>query len=721
MNPHQNTQVKTVQKLYICSHDRLNEQDDTSDFQVEFGTQVTDISEFCLRRAMVPLSSYTFNKDDDDRTFEASLLPTTTPKFVNNSGSTRYMNFINAVKKQNPAYPFGGFDEGEGIIVRKDSVFKQGTPETETNSIQLRIWNTWSEANGQSYIKTWPLGTNRYYTTIAADLYFFCQGTVYPEFYLRDLRIQTNWENFYLTNPQCQNQAGDKITWLNPDDDYDPGRDVFYFYNVGNNPQTTTSFNIGYYYWNPATNKYDTPMPRGSVENVIMSEINVKNPNGNKIYTFRPNSENCIYDKETISFLYGTFTTTTLITYLNANVPNARFGMTFSKTAVDAGDAAKGEKLVIATPPNTGYRRIESADSANKTLYRLGLQNAVGSSLYWDDTEPNANTVAIDLYLEYKAFSVPLNVGTTSWTQFLTDFQTAVNNKNSLASFNNVQMGLQYITPTSTSAFVPNTDYYAINMNSPDNNIYALGLEANSSTARNIYINSAVYNIISTLDTGLIPSIGYPFYPYSTSYTTPQNVVAWPVLANTTIYTVTFKTNVIYTMDTLLTDIQTMSTLIPALTFSIANDKLQVGNSAAVPYVLYNNERLGIYNPAGYVVIPPETSMIVSAELIDISSLNDVIYIGCNIYQDSTNSCNRYRNLTSSPNETRPVRNNLICSIWNNADIQFGKYISYTNDSDTWLRSNVKDLKGMHIYVYDSEFNIISLNSKAVHLEIDFR
>jgi hypothetical protein len=164
-----------------------------------------------------------------------------------------------------------------------------------------------------------------------------------------------------------------------------------------------------------------------------------------------------------------------------------------------------------------------------------------------------------------------------------------------------------------------------------------------------------------------------------------------------------------------------MTTLIPALTFSIANDKLQVGNSGSVPYVLYNNERLGIYNPAGYVVIPEETSIIVSAELIDISSLNDVIYIGTNIYQDSTNSCNRYRNLTSSPNETRPIRNNLICSIWNNADIQFGKYISYTNDSDTWLRSNVKDLKSMHIYVYDSEFNIISLNSKAVHLEIDFR
>lgn len=394
--------------------------------------------------------------------------------------------------------------------------------------------------------------------------------------------------------------------------------------------------------------------------------------------------------------------------------------MTFSKVAVDGGDAAKGEKLVIATPPNTGYRRIQISDSTKKTLYRLGLQNSVGAYSYWDDTEPNATNVAIDLYLEYQAFSVALNPGTTTWQQFLTAFQTAVNNKNTLSNIN-IQMGLQYVSPSSISTYVPNTTYYAININSTDNNIYLLGLEANSATARDIYINSAVYNITSSLDTSLVPSVGFPFYPYSLSYTTPQNVVAWPILANPTIYTVNFKTNVIYTIDTLLTDIQTMTTLIPALAFSIVNDKLQVGNSGAVPYVLYNNERLGIYNPAGYVVIPEETSMIVSNELIDISSLNDVIYIGCNIYQDSSNSCNRYRNLTSSPNESRPIRNNLICSIWNNADIQFGKYISYTNDSDTWLRSNVKDLKGLHVYVYDSEFNIIDLNKKAVHLEIDFR
>ena len=723
MNAHQNKSNYNVKKLMVCSHDRINEADDTSNFTVELSNQITDISEFCLRRAMVPLSSYTFNPDDDDRTFEASLAPSSQgPKFVNATGSTKYINFMNQIKKINPAFAYGGFDQDEGITVRKDSVFKQGYAPGTANSIQLRIWNSWSEANGQSYIKTWPLNYTRYYTTIAADLYFFCQGTVYPEFYLRDLRIQTNWENFYLNNPQCQNQAGDKITWLNPDDDYDPGRDVFYIYNVGNNPQTTTSINIGYYYWNPATNKYDVPMPRGSIENLLLSEINVKNPNGNKIYTFRPNAENCNYDKETISFLTGSYTNTSLITYLNANVPNARFQMTFSKVAVDGADPAKGEKIVITTPDNTGYRRITSADSANRTLYRLGLQNSVGPYSYWDNTEPNSTNTAINLYMEFIAFSIPLAVGTTTWPQFTSAFTSALNNKNSSSIFQ-TQLDLEYITPTATSTYVPNTNYYAINVSSADSNIYGLFIEAFSATARNIFDpnNILSYNINLNLGTGLNPAVGFPFFPYSTTFTTPQNIQAWP---NSIVVpkVITFSTKTIYTEATLLTAIQAMSgaSYFPNLTFSIADHKLQVGNASEdTPYVLYNNERLGIYNSIGYVVIPPNTSMIMDG-LIDISSLNDVVYIGLDIYQDGISSCNSFRKLTSSLS-TRPKRSNLVASIWNSADTQYGKYIAYANDSDTWFKSSTKDLKSLHIEVYDQEYNLIDLNSLPVHLEIDFR
>ena len=74
MNPHQNTQIKNIQKVVICSHDRLQENNDTSDFSVELGQQVTDITEFKLNQAIIPLSSYTFNKDDDDRTLEITTV-----------------------------------------------------------------------------------------------------------------------------------------------------------------------------------------------------------------------------------------------------------------------------------------------------------------------------------------------------------------------------------------------------------------------------------------------------------------------------------------------------------------------------------------------------------------------------------------------------------------------------------------------------------------------
>jgi hypothetical protein len=62
-----------------------------------------------------------------------------------------------------------------------------------------------------------------------------------------------------------------------------------------------------------------------------------------------------------------------------------------------------------------------------------------------------------------------------------------------------------------------------------------------------------------------------------------------------------------------------------------------------------------------------------------------------------------------------------VCSIANNSDVQYGKYVSYNNQADSWMRSTRKDLKTMRIMVLDSEYRIIDLNKKALHLELDFR
>jgi len=712
-----NSQIITrqpIKKLCISSNDRINRTDDSSGYTVNFN-QICNVNSFIIRKGFIPLSTYTFSSDlDPDRTLEYGTAPAPNgPSFVNASGAVRYMNFTNTIKKQNPAYPYGGFDQNEGIIVRKDSVFKQGFTPGTTNSIQLRIWNEWSEQNGQSYVKSWPLNYTRYYTTIAADLYFFCQGTVYPEFYLRDLRIQTNWENFYLTNPQCQNQAGDKITYINPDNDYDPDRDVFYFYNVGNNPQTTTSFNIGYYYWNSATNKYDKPVPRGSVENVIMSEINVKNPNGNKIYTFRPNAENCNYDKETIGFLPNTvFTNQSIVDYLNTNVPYSRFQITFSKTALQPGTPSAGEKLVIATPANTGWRKIYSADPLDRTRRRLGLQYSVSSTIYWDDTPP-VSLAPINLYLEVVSFFVAMQPGTTTWTKFLSDFHTALSNK-SIESGIALQTELEYLIPTTTSTFVPNLNFYAMNMNSGANNIYSMYFESMSTIPRNVFIlsDAANYTIGKNIDQGLVPSDGLQFFPYVSTFTTPQNEQLWSTRVPI-INVLEFDTGILYTEATLLTKIQTITTTYPNLIFSIVNHKLRIQNtSQSTAYVLYNNTRMGIYDDAGFIVIPPE-STITAPNIVDISSNNDVIYISLSCYNNGSNSIN--------PDGSSRVLKNICCSAYNSRDVNYGAYIEYTDDSANWLDTNCRDLSSIRVDIYDTFFEPLILNGISTHFEIDFK
>ena len=120
MNSHQNTEIKNIQKVCICSHDRLNESDDTSNFTCELGQQVKDISQFKLVSAMVPLSSYTFNKDDDDKTFEVSTIDR--PTRIRNTSTTTpiFFNFAYYTRPFNSGAGYGSFSPSEILRVSND-------------------------------------------------------------------------------------------------------------------------------------------------------------------------------------------------------------------------------------------------------------------------------------------------------------------------------------------------------------------------------------------------------------------------------------------------------------------------------------------------------------------------------------------------------------------------------------------------------------------------
>ena len=713
MNQQSTAPKEPIKKLCISSNDRVNKSNDSSSFSCNF-QEISNISKMIVRKAYLPLSSFTYaSESDPDLTLEYGTAPAPNgPRFVNPAGQTRYMNFRNTVIKPNGIH--GTFNSGESIVVRKDSLFvSRFTPQTN-NSVMLRIWNNWSEANNQSYQSFWPLGVSRYYSEICDDIRAFTNTNVWSDFYMKDLRCKSNWKDPYKSNAEAQNSAGGSTTFITTETDLD--RDFIYFYQIGVNVQTNTVFNIGWYEWNSQTNKYDIEIPNCTLTNVNYSELNTKSPNGSKILTFRPPNSNSNYAREIVSFSTTTpYSEDSLVTYLNSIIEYNKFGMLFTKVALATGAPQYGNAIAITTPPQTGYRRISAyfpSDPNGYAMRRLGFQYTLGETKYWDDVEPNV-VAPIDLFLEEICFSVAIPSGTTSWARFLTLFHEAETDKQ-IKSNINIQMELEYIAPKTISTFVPNLDFYAINMESGANNVQSLSVEIMAPVARDVYFpaNNGRYNIGQSVSGGLIPAIGVPFYPYSIDFTPIENVSFWPVRAPT--YNVLqFDTGILYTEASLLAQIQTITTTTPTLNFSLINKKLVIGNtSESISYVFYNNARLGIYSESGYITIPPLTSVKMPNNL-DVSSNNDVIYLSLSCYQNGSNSIN--------PDGTGRQLRNIVCSIYNARDVNYGAYIEYTDDSSNWLETNCKDISHLQVDVYDTYFQPLDLNGVSTHFEIDFK
>ena len=736
MNPHQNTQIKNIQKVVICSHDRLNETDDTSDFSVELGQQVTDITEFKLNQAIIPLSSYTFNKDDDDRTLEI----TTTERAArirNTSTTTPYFfNFAYYTRPFNSGAGYGSFSPSEMLRVRNDGLFKQTTDAGIPGSIALRVFNSVSEANSASYIILYNQNSTVNYATIAQNLQSHCSATgSLPGYDLRGLRFKDAWQAPYNENADAQNELGGQTVFSHPDASDDPGRDVIYFYNKNSNQDINVS--IGWYSFNTLTSKYDIPILGGSIF-ANLNSISTKS-SMTYLYGIRPPTDWSNYKQKIIGFFNTIYANDSLVSHLNSQMSD--YDISWSKTQIS--DIVGHDKLVLNPPTtlNTGYRRIDAVNGDVICMRRLGyrfnvifpvpvLKNA-GSIGPYENIVSNIQPLeAINIYYEIKCPIIQVNgpntpnvlpeTGMSTGTHLLSDLllQDQFLNPNSW-DYPNMNINIALVNDPNAI----NPGYYSLKMSSPDTSCRRLELRIDQKL-RQVYIPTEgdyYYKVAAGVpyNTSTVAS-GLLFQPYFTdvAQTLIEKNIWWPNnLPITT--TVSFKTDTMYTETELLTDIQAVTALVPNLLFTLVEHKLKIQNTSEnVGYIFSANERLGW--PSDITVGPLSTYT--ATELIDVSSLNDVIYIALpDLYQDGKNSYNSFRNLSSDVKHQRPIISSIVCSIWNNADVQYGKYVSYKNDSDSWMRSTRKDLKTMKVQILDSEYRIIDLNQKAVHLELDFR
>lgn len=733
MNSDQNTQ-KTIQKVVVCSHDRLNESDDTSNFTVELGQQVQSVSEFKCVSAMIPLSSYTFNTDDDDKTFEISTVPRA-PRIRNNTTATPYyLNFAYYTRSLSE-YGYGTFGPLELLQPRLDGLFKQTITPGQPGSIGLRIFNTVSEFNNVSYLQIFTLNTTINYETLATQLQTYCsQQTSLDGYILSGLRFKDNWVSPNNENLDAKNEFNSQTRFSHPDP-ADPRRDVIYFYNK--TPSQAFTLNVGWFSYNASSSKYDIPIFTDNGASIIvhMNDICTRNPSGTNIYGIRPPSNFSNYDTSIIGFGSTVYTNTTLIAYLNTQM-QSRYGITFSK--VQNGDIVNLDKLVITSTPNTGYRRIEIPPGGNIfPLRRLGFYYKTLNPVVlttdeigpWENLNVPQALENMNIYYEIKCPSIQVmppgypmpEGGISTGTHLLSYLINQAQFKN-VRTYETTNINLELVEGINPV----NPGYYSLKMSSPDQGCRRLELRIDAKS-RQFYVPSEgdyFYKVSgpqnpeptadSTVAKGLI------FQPYWTDavQTTLEKNVWFPnPLPITT--TISYRTDTMYTESQLLTDTQAITLLIPKLLFSIVEHKLKIQNTDEnISYLVSANERLGI--PID-TVIPP-LSTYTAVELIDISSLNDVIYLSLpDLYQDGKNSYNSFKSLTSDTTHQRPIISSIVCSIANNADVQYGKYVSYNNQADSWMKSARKDLKSLKVVVLDSEYRIMDLNKKAVHIELDFR
>jgi len=707
---------KQLKKLVFSSHDRSNLNSDSSSFDIEFD-QISDVSEFCLRKAYIPLSTSTFQESDEDRTLNINSVSGPT-RLNNTSGTPYYFNF--AYYKPPPVGGYGTLNN-EGFRVRLDGLLIQkNTPQTPY-SIALRIFNSVSESNNVSYLKTFALNEKINFATLAQNLQTYSSAqTSLSGYILSGLRWFDQWQTPFNTNLDAKNELSAQTIFSHPDQD-DVGRDVIYFYNKSANQDFV--INVGFYYWNSLTSKYDIPIDKATLS-VNMNSISTKLSIGTYVYGFRPPGGSSNYDNEVIGFQPNTvYTNASLVTWLNSQVSFNRFGITFSK--VQTGDIINLDKLVITSTANTGYRRIDPYNGDITIFKRLGFR--------YKSVSPNILFRNTDFIGPWENLNIPVPLEPINiYYEIICNYTIQVlYNTNYLWSDLINQPAFTKIAPGEKDPFTesvkinldivkdPNTPivpgYYSVKMSSSDPLCQRLELRIEDKY-RPFYVpteGNYYYNLTSSVSQGLI------FQPYITSFvqTLPEKKIWWnnplPDEIN-----VSFDTTIYYTEASLLSTIQLITSTTPNLIFSLVNHKLRIQNtSESKGYLLSRNDRLGIPED---ITLPPITILTMKNDL-DLSSLNDVVYVGLSIYSDGSNGVNRSISLSGSAGQPRPFRKNIIASIVNENDTNYGKYLVFKNDTDDWMKCGRSDYSSLHVDVYDSEYNILNLNGVTSHFSIIFR
>jgi hypothetical protein len=714
-----------VHKLTICSHDRNNMNDDTSNFTVNI-EQIPNTRKFCLRQAYLPLSSYTFEEGDIDATFEIQDQGVNTVgKFFHPSpdGGVIYLNGFARPKNGNysdtSTFPAGS--PYSVLTVRYTCVV---IPPGRKLCIKTTYFN--SDTTMRWYADVPGCDNTAGLVAIGMTLEQFRQNLA-PV--LTEISIASGgYDNADQVRLGISNNFG--VGGAPDSRNYDVSNSlgfdttVPYFYMTWKFPQNSPGLNLQAIEFGDASDpvpigllptRYTLRQPDGYTTLTTFRNNNTVVPGSGQRETVIANQIGSGYittsDPVNVQLTAGTrYTSNTVLAMLNGvGNPNLTFlllptggqpALQISNT-YPSGTFFSFSDLTVSPNPKLGFTNFAT--------------NPVGSNAV-----QSQSSIQLTLTQDMVYFTAAINVGASGIGE-----SVVIDTFNSVLQLYDIRM-------------YDSVDYYNINQGGV--NQQNSGVIAGWNPSQNyVYgfrmTSNRVYDYAGfRLDTSQVdPAVGreYDYYRidgWTTFYTDDLNTYApqqrFYVKSVITPYTQKFN----FPLDELLTltDIQTVLNLIPTqcpgltATIDVSKNTILFVNAGPRTYKLFPNHKIGVYDTAtadGTHIVAAGTQ-IQTFHTIDLTSRNTCMSISLSLYNDGrTAICNGTNPLYGGM--VRPNVKSIVATVYSSANVNYGQMIPYQNPSDTWLPCMFKNLSDIRVQILNDQLQPMNLHKKDVHLEID--
>jgi len=702
------TTDKIVHRITINSHDRTNFNDETSDFTVNI-EQISNARCFALRRGLLPLSSYTFEQGDPD----ARLV-------IHNEGVAPNGRFVLGGDQIH----LNGFVVPNTTAVDQVSTFPPNDPASISqitfcyykvfplNRIQLRC----QDQNGITQVVNIPALDN---TTGTEDLIFspkefidhvnqtiaFKMGQFYGVLYETYASMQVSTYRGFPNEPQNKIENYTLTKYIDSPD---------------------MPFNYFYYAYMPTdpvikSQRFELWKMSSPTDTVGLRIVSFENQNiNNRLYSNAVQFQ-YLSAKQTISrtllpnTIYPIDSIPSLLNDIWINWAH------FSYEPYDPTSPAgwKNHRLVMRKEPMTGQYIWGKAVPVFLPNEKLGIKEITFTQ---EDYDGNFTTAlaqdSVNLYPGIIFFSYA--VGNPS---IPTNGESMRLQVNSLIS--------QYDMEFATNLYYP--DQLPIN-NLPLRPVQDVG----PWDVENKRVYGFRFRPATNYDWGGVkfatsPISAFDYTPFS--YWENDNAAFVPhglgpdnswclnqrgyLQSNT--YppsTITFPTDISLTTSNLQTALSLFSGGM-TMTINANKNRIEFNNTSANYFRIEANQRLGLFDTLTFsqdFYIDPFTQR-ESEYPIDIAPRNTVLSIGLSLYHDGRTAVSYPKGVDKS--SVRPIRRNVVATVYNATQVNYGQYIVYADESNTWLPCQAKDISHLRVQIYNDQMGLIDLHGKELFLEID--